>query len=99
MRLIDADKHIEYLNAKRDVCLRFDDVLGAQIYQVAIDEIKGADSIDAEPVVKCRDCRYGTESKQEPKDYFVRCIHNPFYPEHFHKNHYCGFGAKKDKEL
>lgn len=53
---------------------------------------------DAEPVVRCRDCRFGTESQQEPKDYFVRCIQNPFYPEHFHKNHYCGFGAKKDKE-
>lgn len=50
MRLIDADKHIEYLNAKRDVCLRFDDVLGDQIYQVAIDEIKGADTIDFDSV-------------------------------------------------
>lgn len=62
-RLIDADKHIEYLNAKRDVCLRFNDVLGAQIYEVAIDEIKGADSIDAEPVVHCKDCIYWQDRK------------------------------------
>lgn len=84
MRLIDANELLK------------DKVSNAYISRF---EIENAPTIDAEPVVKCRDCRYGTESKQEPKDYFVRCIHNPFYPEHFHKNHYCGFGAKKDKEL
>lgn len=61
-------------------------------------DIENAPTIDAVPVVRCKNCRFGTQSKQEPKDHFVRCIHNPFYPEHFHKNHYCGFGAKKDKE-
>lgn len=84
MRLIDANELLK------------DKVSNAYISRF---EIENAPTIDTEPVVKCRDCRYGTESKQEPKDYFVRCIHNPFYPEHFHKNHYCGFGEKKDKEL
>lgn len=63
-----------------------------------IDFIDDAPTIDAELVVRCKDCRFGTQSKQEPKEHFVRCIHNPFYPEHFHKNHYCGFGLKKEEE-
>lgn len=83
MRLIDADELLK------------DKVSNAYISRF---EIENAPTIDAEPVVRCKDCRYGTQSKQEPKDYFVRCICNPFYPEHFLKNHYCGFGSKMDEE-
>lgn len=91
-RLIDADKHIEYLNAKRDVCLRFDDVLGAQIYQVAIDEIKGADGIDAEPVVRCKDCKHHYINED-------RIMCNIFCTVFaVSKNHYCSYGAKMDEE-
>lgn len=51
MRLIDADKHIAYLTEKRNVCADFDDVLNVMAYEIAIKEIKAADTIDAEPVV------------------------------------------------
>jgi len=87
MRLIDADK----LEKKA----KFNLQTGSFI---ELSDLQKAPPIDAEPVVHCKDCRFGTQSKQEPKDYFVRCIHNPFHPEHFHKNHYCGFGAKMDEE-
>ena len=90
MRLIDADKHIEYLNAKRDVCLRFDDVLGAQIYQVAIDEIKGADSIDAEPVV------HGYWEKRYKSKYYRCSVCDGTVEDKWHNCPHCR--AKMDEE-
>lgn len=97
-RLIDADKHIEYLTAKQDVCLRFDDVLGAQVYQLAIDEIKGADSIDAEPVVRCKDCKYHIEHKYSPA--FYKCKQVSFLKGRLVSSKFgCVLGAKKDEEV
>lgn len=91
MRPIDLDKAISELKTLPEQ----DRLELMGVY----DLLKSMPTIDVEPVVRCKDCRYGTQSKQEPKDYFVRCIQNPFYPEHFHKNHYCGFGAKMNEEL
>lgn len=96
-RLIDAGEALELIDDyKKSISM----TAKTEVAVSAIEDIVRfiCPTIDAEPVIRCKDCRFGTQSKQEPKDYFVRCIQNPFYPEHFHKNHYCGFGLKKDEE-
>ncbi len=90
MRLIDADNFIEYLSAKRDICINYDDLLNAKVYQIAINEIKEADTIDAEPVV------HGHWEKKYKSKYYRCSVCGGIVEDEWHNCPHCG--AKMDEE-
>lgn len=108
MRPIDADKHIAYLTEKRNVCEDFDDVLNVMAYEIAIKEIKAADTIDAEPVVRCKDCVHRNKEevfyRSSNDSCSCRCEWFSSYQGvtggiYTSENDYCSYGAKMDEEV
>lgn len=60
-------------------------------YVVYLKDIQNAPTIDAEPVVRCKDCKYFMKYNGEP-------MCNKGLITAVKENHYCSFGVKKDKE-
>ena len=90
--------------------------IGEEIFNTAIDimrcKINDADTIDAAPVVRCKQCKYARELRDKEKIIFVPacmiCEH-PYgsgvsYPEHDIKGRvvwthgYCSYGDRKHNE-
>lgn len=60
------------------------------VYQI-LHNIDTAPTIDAEPVVRCKDCRY--------REYIAgRMFCSKVYSLRVEENHYCSYGAKMDEE-
>lgn len=59
-------------------------------------EIENAPTIDAEPVVKCKDCKYSV--LQELYGVLRWCCKLEDLRQFVDENHYCGYGAKMDEE-
>ena len=94
LRLIDA-------NALKDDILKsavMIDDRGIQTgYEIAIELIKKQPTIDAEPVIRCYECKYFTEfEKGFSSDWDGSCrywnTHSTVY------SNFCGCGARMDKE-
>ena len=66
MRLIDADK-ILYFKGK--------DIVGEDAYVTQKDVIDEMPTVDAEPVVRCKDCKYGHIYKWEGKYHCELSLH------------------------
>ena len=87
MRLIDADVLMKaFYKSIDDAVLHGGKIVPFQ------DIIQNAPTIDAVPVVRCRDCRWWT--KQE-KSIQGRCALTGTYPT---GGWYCGNGERKDDE-
>lgn len=71
MRLIDADALIEQFNEKCDIATALVDEKTAERFHtfcVLADAVEDAPTIDAVPVVRCKDCEYwecGPDTKGE----------------------------------
>lgn len=86
MRLIDADALMDRLSKK----LRDSDVL----YNIPPSAIDNAPTIDAVPVVRCKDCVNSAEYPWRPEDRLWCPVNNrPVYFDDF-----CSDGAKKEED-
>lgn len=86
MRLIDADELEHMLRTDFDT-----------LYETIFETIRRVPTIDAVPVVRCKDCRYSDDYYNDGSCY---CKH----PEHEMRyigknwNWYCADGERKEKE-
>ena len=104
MRLIDADALLE----KTQFRLPTDNPI-AEIYAecVAIhrENIEEAPTIDAVPVVRCKDCKYSRERNSCEKKYLVEevviCTNNDVHDDAWgamYEDDFCSYGERKDDD-
>jgi hypothetical protein len=87
MRLIDADELISYLNS---VAGCFDST--SEVEDNTIEAIESAPTIDAVPVVRCKDCKWwdGIDG--------TACAHPDYRnPIHCLPDEFCNCGERKNK--
>ena len=80
-RLIDADALIEEALTE-----------GADGYVDAF-QIASAPSIDAVPVVRCKDCKYGEVDDADLPTQYLCNYHGADWND---ENHFCSYGERKD---
>lgn len=92
MRLIDADQaaSIENLDQYSDLEAALGDV------QTVRDILSDAPTIDAVPVVRCRECIYYKICDEWKNGKRMLCeIHHHSYLDHDGDNHFCSWGQRK----
>lgn len=82
MRIIDADAFLEEARNRIDMQ---DEYLPIHIKYFVIDEMP---TIDAEPIVRCKDCKHFDGS-------YPMCCR---FEEEFKPDDYCSFGEKIDED-
>ena len=81
MRLIDADRLKGYLQDKY------------VMYDHTIEDIDAQPTVDAVPVVRCKDCEFGEPNGQ----YGCKCYHHKLYETHeMSPNDFCSKGKRKE---
>ena len=98
MRLIDADRLNKPIYAEEDNItgsgMSYDEICGYNDgIDIAWNKIDQAPTIDAVPVVRCKDCKYG-DYDSEPDDAMV-CMRTK---DGFWRsgNDFCSFGERKE---
>lgn len=92
MRLIDADQasSIENLDQYSDLAAVLGDV------QTVRDILADAPTIDAVPVVRCRECTHYKICDEWKNGKRMLCeIHHHSYLDHDGDNHFCSWGQRK----
>ena len=109
MRLVNADLVVEKATKAIEV-LTASDVLEENVYADDIclfitEYIESAPTVDAVPVVRCKDCVWSRERDENERRYLVEGVRictnseaadsgwNPVFPTHF-----CSYGERKDGE-
>ena len=94
MRLIDANALSESFEKAAYKCEHIEDMVFHLDY--ILDEITGADEVDAVPVVRCKDCDWYIEHEGgiclNPK-----CEKN-WYGCHVPPEHFCSYGERREGE-
>lgn len=89
-RLVDA-------NALREEILDDEDyIFDNDTVNHFLDLVDLSPTIDAEPVVRCKDCKYSV--LQELYGVLRWCCKLEDLRQFVDENHYCGYGAKMDEE-
>ena len=97
MRLIDADRLNKPIYAEEDNItgygMSYDEICGYNDgIDIAWNKIDQAPTIDAVPVVRCKDCKYGeVDDADFPAQYL--CKHNG--ADWNNENHFCSYGERK----
>ena len=95
MRLIDADQasSIENLDQYSDLAAVLGDV------QTVRDILADAPTIDAVPVVRCRECAHYKICDEWENGKRMLCeIHHHSYLDHDGDNHFCSWGQRKEAD-
>ena len=87
MTLIDRD---ELLDKSWEVATPFGD-----IRMVSVIDIEDAPTVDAVPVVRCRDCKFSFTDDSDAEDVYY-CKRTPEYAHH--SGHYCADGERREDE-
>ena len=99
MRLIDADRLSEAIY--NNVPAPYEDASWAK--ENCLAEIEAAQTIDAVPVVRCRECKHHRDKNEQEQQYLVEDIlictspdatddcWNAVWPDHF-----CSYGERKE---
>ena len=99
MRLIDADRLSEAIYD--NVPAPYEDASWAK--ENCLAEIEAAQTIDAVPVVRCRECKHHRDKNEQERQYLVEDVlictspdatedcWNAVWPDHF-----CSYGERKD---
>ena len=92
-RLIDADA----LKTKAIRCETFElyDLYDSPVFLKAVGtkEIDKAPTIDAVPVVRCKDCKYGEVDDADLPTQYLCNYHGADWND---ENHFCSYGKRKD---
>ena len=98
MRLIDADRLSEVIYD--NVSALYEDAVCAK--EDCLAEIEAAQTVDAVPVVRCRDCKHHRDKNEQEQQYLAEDIlictsqdatedcWNAVWPDHF-----CSYGEKE----
>lgn len=90
MRLIDWDKVLEWMHRQKETLEQWSMRIAIENY---VDEMP---TVDAEPVVRCRDCRhFELQDLSNPKHNTQWCVINGFNPQGMD---YCSYGERMDGE-
>ena len=81
MRLIDADDLMKNLPPE-EMCSRF--------------AVENAPTIDAVPVIRCKDCKYKDDGIDEDGIPFLKCLSGRSYGG-TRKNDYCSWAERKEE--
>lgn len=97
MRLIDADALHKMLKKKQKWVVKNGDKHNeGYTYDQVHFAIDDAPTVDAEPVVRCKDCRhFELQDLSNPKHNTQWCIINGFNPQGMD---YCSYGERMDGE-
>jgi hypothetical protein len=88
MRLIDADALIENLT----MLAKCEDDFRANVVLGVVSTVRNTKTIDAVPVVRCKDCKHGSlfcEGKQ-----LIECTLDDY--ELVNSDDFCSYGERKD---
>lgn len=105
MRLIDADALIEKFNEKADMAECLVDARTAERFATfcaLADAVEEMPTVDAEAVVRCKDCKYSTLPSELTQRYGVPgtlTCHNRYSPcnrRNVGGNDFCSYGERKD---
>lgn len=92
MRLIDADELKIYISTTFcDTCKRDKGVCSSCAFDDVFIAIEDAPTIDAVPVVRCKDCRHRHEYRNSE---YIDCDCTDFYE--MDDNDYCCFGERRE---
>ena len=89
MRLIDADA------LKKKICQRYPHFIDRLALSEVFGAIKNAPSIDAVPVIRCKECKYRCETEDgeyNPED--IVCTY--WMSDGLNENDYCSAGGRKE---
>lgn len=96
MRLIDADALIEFMDGRlfdlREMYGNYDHYTDG--FECALCLAEDATTIDAVPVVRCRDCKYNSEAKAIGED-SLWCDYWAIDPD---ENDFCSYGERRSDE-
>ena len=99
MRLIDADRLSEAIH--ENVSALYEDAVCAK--EDCLTEVYAAPTVDAVPVVRCRECKHHRDKNEQEQQYLVEDIlictspdatddcWNAVWPDHF-----CSYGKRKE---
>lgn len=94
MRLIDADALIEYMDARvfdlREMYGAYDHYTDG--FEAALGIAENALTIDAVPVVRCKNCQYRDEAKVNKKGFLI-C---PASGMEIMDDDFCSYGERRD---
>lgn len=94
----------------KEVNLTFDAFIRDAYFSAACDAMRArsavthllndAPAVDAEPVVRCRECKYGIASKFRKKEPIMMiCTHTNMFPTRTDVDFFCAYGEKMDTEV
>jgi hypothetical protein len=93
MRLIDADELKIYISTTFcDTCKRDKGVCSSCEFDDVFIAIDNAPTIDAEPIVHCKDCKHYIPSERIPHEDWCDDALQNLFKEDF----YCGFGKRRE---
>lgn len=102
MRLIDADKLLETI--AKNVCGDCDSHLGVVCASCKMDDavsiIDQADTVDAVPVVRCKDCEHSTKPKSPCKEGVMKCGKpgGIAWNRLVYSDDFCAYGERKEEK-
>ena len=96
-RLIDANSILDdflkrYTEMERDGKLVF---AACEIKQDFADMISDATTVDAVPVVRCKDCKYGEVDDADLPTQYLCNYHGADWND---ENHFCSYGERMDDD-
>lgn len=96
MRLIDAEElHNALRKQQRWIVKREGFTNEGYSYDQVHFAIDNAPTVDAEPVVRCKDCKYGEPNGQ----YGCKCYHHQLYEAHeMSPNDFCSYGKRREDD-
>ena len=109
MRLIDGDALIEKFNEKTDMAECLVDARTAERFATfcaLADAVEEMPTVDAEIVVRCKDCKYwepmnkGSWMDRNRTDGVCRTLMEFLLAERYmtEKDHFCGFGERREDD-
>lgn len=98
---IDAVMRLQPYSTERELINRIESsIADAEGYlggvAMALDELKDLDSIDAEQVIHCYECKHGEPWYED--DGFRRCTKIQQYGKVYPGNHFCGYAKRWGEE-
>ena len=105
MRLIDADALIDDIKHGLWDWDSVDGIMSSAVLKQTITDIKNMPTIEAEPVIKCKDCRWFDKTEDSSYGYCHAMKHG-YYSEHweisiyrrYKEDFYCADGEKMNAE-
>ena len=95
MRLIDADELVKKWEEMLPIMVPDEDGKHPVSLEKAIEKLKDAPTVDAVPVVRCKDCDKAKTNLFAEESHVVYCIYHGMSKQY---DDFCSYGERKDGE-